>query len=242
MNSSIHYLFSATWDMKVVWIMVLMKVIFTCTLNNISNTISNSIDQYISGNLNTRYDKMRCTQIVEGTLQEKLRFVLFIIYIYILLWFSYLVSWHFSYVLNLYNMLHFYISTESFQWFQLLNLTEFILTNNFNSSKSIKLSAPCHIDWKQNKPKQTKTKQKSRQTNTQTNMQTVSEKVIQFGLNCYKKIKIAWSQKFRQHSTLLLAVCCFINDAIPLLESKDTPSLVIDGKIKLGNFCAILTT
>ena len=57
-----------------------------------------------------------------------------------------------------------------------------------------------------------------------------------------KKVKIAWPQEFRQHSKILLAVCSFLNDAIPLLESKDMLNLVMEGKNKLGNFRAIITT
>ncbi len=56
------------------------------------------------------------------------------------------------------------------------------------------------------------------------------------------KVKIAWPQEFTQYSTILLAVWCFLNDVIPLLESKDMLNLVIEGKNKLGNFRAILTT
>ncbi len=41
---------------------------------------------------------------------------------------------------------------------------------------------------------------------------------------------------------MLLAVCYFLNDVIALLESKDMLNLVIEGKNKLGNFRAIITT
>ena len=51
-----------------------------------------------------------------------------------------------------------------------------------------------------------------------------------------KKVKIAWVQEFRQYSKILLAVCSFLNDVIPLLESKYMLNLVIEGKNKLGNF------
>ena len=49
-------------------------------------------------------------------------------------------------------------------------------------------------------------------------------------------------QEFKQYSNILLAVFSFLNDIIPLLESKDMLNLVTEGKNKLGHFRAILAT
>ena len=42
-----------------------------------------------------------------------------------------------------------------------------------------------------------------------------------------QKVKMPCPKEFGHSSSILLAVCCFLNDVIPLLESEDMLNLVI---------------